>query len=257
MTEPSVLDLLGPPERTGLFLDFDGSLSEIAATPDEARAVDGVAAVLEGLADRFAVVAIVSGRRAADVAARAGVHPPVRVFGLYGLEDERGPTGEDAEALIAGAARALPEVERAASYVPEALVEPKGLQAAVHYRAAPDPEAARRVLLERLAGVAETHGLQLVEGKRVIEVTAPGVPTKGGVVREVVASAGLAAVLYAGDDLADLEAFASLDRLRAEGVTTVKVAVRSPETPPRLLDDADLVVDGPAGLLALLGELMA
>ncbi len=257
MTQVSVLDRMRPPDRAGVFLDFDGSLSEIAPTPDEARAVDGAAAVLEALAGRFRTVAIVSGRRAADVAGRAGVRPPVRVFGLYGLEDERGPTAPGAEALIAAAERALPDVERAASYVPESVVEPKGLQTAVHYRAAPDPEAARRVLFERLATVAETHGLALLEGKRVIELVAPGGPTKGDVVSEGARSGRLEAVLYAGDDLADLEAFSALERLGAGGVQAVKVAVRSVETPAELVDRADVVVAGPPGLLALLRKLAA
>jgi trehalose 6-phosphate phosphatase len=214
-----------------------------------------VAPLLDTLAGRFAVVAVVSGRRAADVAARAGVGPPVRVFGLYGLEDERGPTSPDAGALIAAAERALPDVERAAAYVPESLVEPKGLQTAVHYRAAPEPEAARRVLLERLGGVARSHGLRLLEGKRVVEVAADGTPTKGDVVEEVARAHSLGGVLYAGDDLADLEAFAALDRLAGQRVVTAKVAVRSAEAPQALLDGADVVVDGPRGLLELLEEL--
>jgi len=62
-------------------------------------------------------------------------------------------------------------------------------------------------------------------------------------------------VLYAGDDHADLDAFAALDQLARGGLDTLKVAVRGPETPAALVEAADVVVEGPTGLVALLGQL--
>ena len=59
-----------------------------------------------------------------------------------------------------------------------------------------------------------------------------------------------------GDDLGDVPAFATLDRMEAAGARVVRVAVRSDEAPSELLDRADVVVDGPAGALALLRELL-
>jgi trehalose 6-phosphate phosphatase len=75
---------------------------------------------------------------------------------------------------------------------------------------------------------------------------------KGGVVERIAGGSELQAVLYAGDDVADLDAFDAVDRLAAKGLATVKVAVRGDETPAGLLDAADVVVEGPAGLVALL-----
>jgi trehalose 6-phosphate phosphatase len=252
MVDPRLGSLRDHASEAGIFLDFDGTLSEIAPTPGEARAHAGVGSVLKRLAKRFRVVAVVSGRRAREVRERLEDARGVRVFGLYGLEDDRGALGTDAEALITGAERALPEVERAASYVPRALIEPKGLQVAVHYRSAPDPRAARRVLLERLAPVARRHGFRLLEGKRVVELAPGGAPTKGDVVASVVDQNALRFLAYAGDDVADLEAFSVTARLGG-----VRIAVRSAETPKSVLDEADLVVDGPQGLLALLEDLVA
>jgi trehalose 6-phosphate phosphatase len=79
---------------------------------------------------------------------------------------------------------------------------------------------------------------------------------KGGAVDRIVGEVGLDAALYAGDDLADLEAFAALDRQREAGRITVKIAVRSAEAPATLIDAADIVVDGPDGLVALLRQLV-
>ena len=63
----------------------------------------------------------------------------------------------------------------------------------------------------------------------------------------------LEGALYAGDDFADLDAFAALDRL-STGVS-IKVAVSGPETPEGLIEAADMVVEGPRALVPLLREL--
>jgi trehalose 6-phosphate phosphatase len=92
-------------------------------------------------------------------------------------------------------------------------------------------------------------------GKQSWELRPPVPTDKGTVVVEL--AAGLQAVCFAGDDTGDLSAFAALARLWAEGVETLGVAVGGPETPPEVLDAADLVVDGPAGVLDLLEALAA
>ncbi|MGH2683184.1 MAG: trehalose-phosphatase [Actinomycetota bacterium] len=242
----------GEARPVGVFLDYDGTLSEIAPTPEEARPAPGLRDALEGLVAAGAETVVISGRRAGAVAAM--LEAPVRCFGLYGLEDERGPVSRSAE-LVAALESVLPDVERAAALVPGSRVEAKGLQVAVHYRASPEPETARRVLVERLRPVAEAHGYRLLEGKKVVELAAVGGPTKGDVVARVVKSSGLRAAMYAGDDAADEAAFEAIDRLTEDGLTTLKVAVRHPEAPAGLIEAADVVVEGPDRVVALLREL--
>lgn len=251
--DPGPLDvLIARAERAGIFLDFDGSLSEIALTPEAAVASPGAAEALERLAARFAVVAIVSGRSAAQVRERLGDPPEVRVFGLYGLEE----TGEGTPPWSARPIEEiLPSVLEVAAHIPGSLVEPKGSNLAVHYRLSPDPEGARLALMDSLGPLADVAGLRLIEGKRVVELVPSTAPSKGDVVERE--GAGLGALLYAGDDLADLEAFAAVDRLAAYGAYAVKVAVASRETPEGLLEAADLVVAGPGGLVDLLASLAA
>jgi trehalose 6-phosphate phosphatase len=253
VTPPGLEELIRHAAVTGVFLDFDGTLSEIAPTPEDARAVEGLGPVLEQLVARYRVVAVVSGRPVAQVTTLVSV--PVRFFGLYGLEDERGPAA-DARRLSAAVEEAIPEIERAAAYVPGTRVERKGLSVAVHYRGVPEPEAARRVLLERLGAVVQAHDLQVIEGKRVVELAAGPRPSKGDVLRRVARAEGLRYLLFAGDDLADLEAFDAVEALASEGFAGIRVAVRSAETPDRLVQQADLVVEGPRGLLDLLSKLV-
>jgi trehalose 6-phosphate phosphatase len=253
------VDALDPiraePGRAGIFTDFDGTLSEIAPTPGEAVAVPGARETLEALAGIYDLVAVISGRRAADVASLLGRPAGVRWYGLYGLEVERGAVDPMAETLLERVTELLPEVEAVAAAVRGAIVEPKGLQVAIHYRAASDPEGAARVLRERLRPIADRAGLKVLEGKKVLELAPERGSTKGDVVERTTRSRDLRAILYAGDDLADREAFAAVERLRARGVTGVTVAVRSAETPEELLNRADLVVDGPGELVGLLGTL--
>jgi trehalose 6-phosphate phosphatase len=80
---------------------------------------------------------------------------------------------------------------------------------------------------------------------------------KGDGVRRVVAESGARAVVVVGDDLGDLPAFAAVAQLSAEGHEGLRVAVRSEEAPPELLTSADLVVEGPEGVLAFLRLLAA
>jgi trehalose 6-phosphate phosphatase len=231
--------------RAGVLLDFDGTIAPIVARPELAKPAPGAREALAALIPGFAVVAVITGRPAEEVAALLSV-PGIRYEGLYGLE------AVAPELLTA----IVPEVERAADTVPETWVEDKGASVAVHYRQAPDPDRARVALLAALEPVAASAGMVVIEGKMVVEIVPRDRPLKGGAVDRIVGEAGLDAVLYAGDDLADLEAFAALDRQREGGRTTVKVAARSVETPETLIDAADVVVDGPDGLVALLRELV-
>jgi trehalose 6-phosphate phosphatase len=229
-----------------VLLDFDGTLSEIVARPDLARPIEGAREAVATLAGKYGLVALVSGRPTEEVEALLGVEG-ITYAGHYGATSP----GVPLDATVSSSATA------AAAAVTGARVEDKGSSVAVHYRHAVEPEAARRSLLVPLQRLAGEHGLDLIEGKMVLELVPADRPRKGSAVRRLVRSAGARAALFAGDDLADLEAFAALDELREEGVVAVKVAVRGAEEWPELLGAADLVVPGPAGLVGLLRELAA
>ncbi len=211
--------------------------------PELVRPAPGAREAVAALVPRYRVVAVVTGRPAAEAAGILGVEG-VRYVGLYGIEGAPPPPPALAEAA-----------RRAAAGVPGAWVEEKGASLAVHYRQAPEPVAARASLVRSLGAAAREAGWEVVEGKMVLEVVPPDRPMKGAAVERLGREAGLAAVLYAGDDVADLDAFAALDRLAGRGVEVVRVAVAGPETPEELLRRADVVAEGPAGLVALLGEL--
>jgi trehalose 6-phosphate phosphatase len=134
-------------------------------------------------------------------------------------------------------------------------VEEKGRAVAVHTRRASDPQAAFEALRQPLTDLAARHGLIVEPGRMVLELRPPGVD-KGVALTEYIREIGAQSVLYAGDDLGDLPAFAAVEKLRSDGVPGLLVASGSAEV-TELAERADLVVDGPAGVVRLLRTLAA
>ena len=227
--------------RTGVFLDLDGTLAPIVARPELAQVLPEIPPLLARLAGRLDVVAVISGRPSHHVRDLLDVAGVV-IVGTHGLEEERPMSPE-----------ALDEL-RAAAAVVGAWVEPKGAAAAVHFRGLEDPEAAETAVAGKLAIVAAAHDLEVVPGKRILELAPAGRPRKGGAVDRIARERELRAVLFAGDDVGDLDAFAALDRLRARGVWTCAVAASGPGVPREVEAAADLVVDGPHGIASLLAS---
>jgi trehalose 6-phosphate phosphatase len=225
--------------EAAIMLDFDGTLAPIVPEPEDAYPWPGVADVLADLVGRAALVAIVTGRPESFVRGVLDV-PKLEVVGLYGLEGAAPLGPEVSEAL-----RSLAATEDGAR------IEHKGVSVSVHVRGAPDPEAATARLRGPAREIATRFGLAMFEGKRVIELAPPGA-RKGGVVRQLLVRVEPDAALYAGDDLEDGEAFHALDELAGP---TCRVAVTGVESPEELLRAADLLVEGPPGLLEILRTL--
>ncbi|HEY7476755.1 MAG TPA: trehalose-phosphatase [Actinomycetota bacterium] len=237
-----VAEILGDPSEAGVILDVDGTLAPIVPHPELSAVPASTRRAIEALVGRYALVAVVSGRTTAEAAALVDV-PGVAVAGLYGLDASPLP-----EHVVA-------EVEAVAEGAEGAWVERKGASVGVHLRQSPDPDAAEAALRPALERIAAAEGLEVLPGKRVLELVPAGRPRKGAAVERLVRDAGILRVLYAGDDHADLEAFAALDDLDRRGGRAVRVAVRGEETPATVLAAADLIVDGPEELSELLRSL--
>lgn len=234
----------------GLFFDFDGTLSEIVEDPASARPVEGAATLLAELAADFGRVAVLSGRPLDFIAAFFG--PPVALAGLYGLEsqDDRGRRVDHPQS---GAWREVVDDVAACCVAkgPEGvLVEPKGLSLTLHFREHPEIADEVRSLAESQAA---RSGLEVRPAKMSYELHPPIDADKGTAVRQL--AKGLDLVLFVGDDVGDLPAFAALEALEAAGVETVRVVVDSDELDPELAARADLVLPNPTGVVSLLRSL--
>ncbi|MFF0477210.1 trehalose-phosphatase [Streptomyces sp. NPDC004284] len=254
--------LLARPSKAVVALDFDGTLAEIVPDPEQARAHPGAVAALSALAPQVASVAVVTGRPA-GVAVRYGGFAGVPglehlvVLGHYGAERWDAVTGTvRAAALHPGVASVRAELpgflDRAGAW-PGVWIEEKGRALAVHTRRARDPEGAFEALKDPLGDLAVSHGLVLEPGRMVLELRPPGMD-KGVALAKYVQEVGAGSVLYAGDDLGDLPAFAAVEKLRSDGTPGVLVCSGSTEV-QELADRADLSVAGPPGVVEFLTEL--
>ncbi|MEU6403176.1 trehalose-phosphatase [Streptomyces sp. NPDC046985] len=256
--------LLARPEKAVIALDFDGTLAPIVPDPDQARAHPEAVPALAALAPKVAAVVVVTGRPA-DVAVRnggfAGVPGLERlvVLGHYGAERWDAATGAVTAPApdpgVAAVRAELPGLLERVGAGPGTWTEEKGRSLAVHTRRAADPQAAFEALRAPLADLAARHGLIVEPGRMVLELRPPGMD-KGVALKEHLRGLGASSVLYAGDDLGDLPAFAAVDELRSEGVPGVLVCSGSAEV-TELSERADLVVAGPAGVVDLLKTLTA
>jgi trehalose 6-phosphate phosphatase len=243
--------------RTLIALDFDGTLAPIVADPASSRPAPGAVAALTTLAEAGARIAVITGRDAPTALELGGFAavPGLVIEGNYGAE-----TWQDGELSvpnqppeIVALRERLPAVVAQHAGDPAVWIEDKGLSLVVHARRAADPAAAIDQLRGPVGELAEQLGLDPHAGRGVLEIRIPGYD-KGVALLRLVERFDPTAVLFAGDDLGDLPAFAAIRRLRAEGRTAWGLGAASAEV-PELAEAADLNVDGPAGVVALLTEL--
>lgn len=247
--------ILGEPSRALIALDFDGTLSPIVSRPEEARAHPAARAALRRVAPLVGTLAVITGRPAADAAELGGFAdvPGLIVLGHYGLE--RWADGKlDSPAAEPGVAAARAELPGLLAGAPDGTrAEYKHHAVAVHTRQAADPQATLDQLRAPLTELAARHGLSVEPGRMVIELRPRGMD-KGQALKTLISERHSRAVMYVGDDLGDLAAFGAVRALRATGIPGLTVCSGSAEV-SALADEADLVVDGPGGVVALLSAL--
>ena len=200
-----------------VFLDFDGTLVDLAATPDAIVVPSGLPDLLVGLERALdGALAIVTGRRIADI--DRFLTPAVFVAaGVHGGEYRTGrgeivrPTTEPIEPELVEAIRVLERL------VPGVSVEPKGATLTVHWRAVPQAADRIEVELRRILEGGPDH-LEISHGRKVFEVC-PRDITKGTALDHLAALPafrGRVPVMI-GDDVSDESAFAAAERLGGVG----------------------------------------
>jgi trehalose 6-phosphate phosphatase len=263
-TSEALAEALAPltadPSRAAVFCDIDGVLAPIVARAEDAQVRNETALLLSRLARVYATVACVSGRSAAEARRLVGVGGIVYA-GSHGAELlEPGSTQARVNAAFksweARVKRFVGERDGRDFRRLRVRIEDKGPIAALHWRGAPDEEAAR-AHLEDVARDAEAAGLATHWGRKVLELRPPVPFDKGQAVRDLIDLSGARVAMFGGDDTTDLDAFDALDALVGEGAldAAVRVGVRSDEGPPAIVERADLVVDGVPGFAGVLAAL--
>jgi trehalose 6-phosphate phosphatase len=213
-------DLPVPPadllDGAALFLDFDGTLVDLAPRPDMVRVDTRLAALVSALSRRLdGRVAVISGRPAAEIAALFGA-TSLAIAGSHGMEIRH----PDGRRLVAERPRALDAVraDLATFATRDAglFLEDKPLGVALHYRGAPAHEAAATDFARSLADV---HGLRFQPGKMMVEVRAAA-GDKGSALDALMREPAMAPArpVFVGDDDTDEPAFAAAKRSGGYGI---------------------------------------
>lgn len=242
---------------SGLLTDIDGTLSPVAPTPDAARVEPAARRALQSLLPRLDVIAAVTGRDPRQ-AARMLDLPGVVYVGNHGLEqlhDGEVRLAPEAEPF-AGVVGPIFERVQSSVNIPGVIYEDKRVTGSVHFRQADDQEGARARLRAALEPLVVESGMELHDGRMILEVRPGESLGKGAAARRIVEERGLRGCVFLGDDTTDTDAFRELRALRADGrIVAVCVGVLSEETPPLVAELADTIVDGVPGVVALLNWL--
>lgn len=248
------------PKRCALFCDVDGTLAPVVRRADQAMVPADVSRTLGRLSARLGMVACVSGRGAADAKRLVGVGGVVYA-GAHGAELLNPSTGEvertpELEAWRQPVREFVDALDAQALRRDGVRLEDKDFIQALHWRGAEDDELAEQLVRE-VESAAIENGFEIHRGRKVLEIRPPVHFNKGLVVSRLVKQAAVTHAAYIGDDLTDIDAFDALRQLHAGGDldSALCVGVASEEQPARLVERADLMVAGPAGVAELLNRL--
>jgi trehalose 6-phosphate phosphatase len=257
-------ELLAPlrrdPGHSAVLTDVDGTIAPIVTDHAAANVPEATRELLRALAQRYALVGCLSGRRALDARLVVGLDE-LAYSGNHGFElllpgdTEVRPDPSldghesDAPRFVEGLDRS--ELERAGI-----RTEDKGAIVALHWRGSPN-EAAAESLAHEIASEAEWEGLIPHRGRKVLEIRPNVAINKGIAVAALIPVRPIDHALYGGDDRTDIDAFAALRTLHGDGnlETSVCVAVASDESPSEVSEAADVTVPGPAGFVRVLEAL--
>jgi trehalose 6-phosphate phosphatase len=235
------VDILYP--SCALFLDFDGTLVDLADQPEAVIVPSGLVDTL-GALDKYlgGAIALISGRPIEQV--DTFLHPlQLPVAGVHGTERR----GRDGTVTLLST-HPLQLVEEAALALaarhPQLRVENKRGSIALHYRQAPELEAL--CLQAMQSAVEESPGLTLLRGKMVVEAK-PGGASKGHAIEAFLKEAPFAGRMpvFVGDDFTDEVGFSTVQRMRGLGVKVgegASVAWHRLESPASLRNELQAAV---------------
>ncbi len=211
--KPPPLTLL---DDAALFLDFDGTLVELADTPGAIRVPTGLTDLLDRLRRRLdGRLAIVSGRSLEDLERHVGF-AGIACSGSHGIELRLADGSHLPLSVPIGLEGMKDEVRAFAAGTEGLLVEEKPAGLALHFRRSPG-EAER--VGEFMTATARKHGMKIQRGKMVVELKPDGA-TKGDAIRAFMTEPDFEAArpVFVGDDLTDEDGFEAASALGGAGI---------------------------------------
>lgn len=245
------------PPKTAIVSDIDGTLHPIIDRPEHIQFYDYTPTLLENLAEKYALVGLITGR-SMDSALQIIKAPGVVYVANHGMEICR-----DHNRSVAGEVQQyLPQIRTALEMIsksdlanePGIFIEDKYVSVAVHYRQAPEKMHDVEALLNK---INDDMGLKLVKGRKVRELHPPVDINKGSAIESLLKDQGINLALYLGDDLSDIHAFRALKQIQWPKFQSITIGVRSAEVPQLETEDSiDYLINNVEESIELLGMLL-
>ena len=231
----------------GLITDVDGTISQTAPTPQQAKVTPLCHQYLSALCNHLALVAAISGRSAIQVKEMINIDKMVYI-GNHGME--RWTRGHSK--FIKDAQDYPPVIEAVTKELSPLLsieglsIENKGVTATIHYRLCPDHQSARQDILAAIEDSRHTKSLRVMqESKYAINLLPPVRVDKGTGILDLIREYNLRGGIYLGDDVTDIYAFramrAATRNLDFQGFA---IGITSQEMPEKLAEEADFTLNG-------------
>ena len=238
----------------GLFCDIDGTISDIAPTPDAVKVRPSIRKALEAIRPHLAVTAIVTGRQISEAMEMVRLEG-VTYFGTYGLEKwDKGLLTVSKEA-----SRYTERLRTASSAIAknlsasEVIIQEKPLGLSLHYRQAKKPIDIRNQILAAIESTGASEWMKIFEGRMVVELSLPIEIDKGTCINWLANERKLTGLIVIGDDLSDISMFEAANHFQTTlGTHAFNIGVIEKETPNEVIDKVNYKLDGVDGVEAFL-----
>lgn len=222
-------------DGTAILTDIDGTISEIAETPEGAGVSESMKKLLSRLNNKFQLVAVISGRSVDNVRSMVDVEGLLYV-GNHGMEyiiNETKYLSPEAEKYLPELKRNFEKLEKSdLSKINGLMFEDKGVCLAIHYRQCDLYVDVRDKILNEINRSNDSNNLKISEGRKVVEIKPSISRDKGYVVQKIGERYVPDKIIYLGDDITDFDAFKKLEELENAGIIkTASILVLSSEIP--------------------------
>jgi len=231
----------------GFITDVDGTISETAPTPRQARISPLCRRYLAALSQHLPLVAAISGRPAQEVKDMIKIDSMVYI-GNHGLERWTGGHSEFARDIqdYPGIINSvLKELTPLLNNIAGIIIENKGITASIHYRLCREPEQVAQQILAALRNLPPVKQLRILQDRMVVELLPPLVVNKGTAISDLIQEYNLQGGIYMGDDLTDIDAFQAMHSVSHNSdFKGLAIGIISQETPGGLVAEADFTLNG-------------
>ena len=230
----------------GLITDVDGTISQTAPTPQQAKISPLCHYYLSNLCNHLALVATISGRPAIEIKNMIKIDGMVYI-GNHGLErwieghSEFQKDAQDYSRLIKTVIKELTPLLS----IEGISIENKGVTATIHYRLCREPQLAEIEILNAVEALSQAGRLRIIRGRMAVDLLPPVEVNKGTATLDLIQEYNLQGGIYLGDDLTDVDAFKAIRAASHDlDFRGFAIGIISQEMPEKLVAEADFTLNG-------------